>query len=634
MTSFIPLQRMRDRITLDKDDSEIAYFTSILYGYEFAIKLVTSAFVAAINDDADRHRYRIEYNLVRASGIGDWATALNDIFTGPSSAHLDAKAREYRNEITAKVAQGDWRYEATRLLRTALIELAIETEGQGTKAQLLQWFRDFALLRNKTRGHGAPSQTRLANACQPLEESWSLVVDNLSLYSIPWAYLRRNLSLKYRVCPLGDDDSPFAHMRVQKDINYEDGVYVAFDILRLCRLIHSNQDLSDFFVANGGFTGQKYEVLSYISGEIQHASADPYLKPSERLPGSQTEGKGQLDIVGEAFSNLPDPTPDYVTRDALEGQLRGELCATSRHPIVTLDGRGGIGKTSTALHVVSDLAQSADCPFTVILWFSARDIDLMPEGAKLVRPSGITIDDFARQYAELLDIPRRKERTFNARENFAHALSGETTDTTLFVFDNFETVVSPAEAFGWIDTYLRPPNKVLITTRIRGNFKADFPIHVEGMTESECKTLILSTAQRLGIRGRIDHDFMANIISESEGHPYVIKVLLGEVARSPSTKKVARVIASRDDILEALFERTFDAISPPARRVFLTLAGWRSVVPELAVEAVVVRPGNERMDVHKAIQELVNSSLVDEIGTSKSEYFLSVPLAAQPSVPT
>ena len=65
----------------------------------------------------------------------------------------------------------------------------------------------------------------------------------------------------------------------------------------------------------------------------------------------------------------------------------------------------------------------------------------------------------------------------------------------LFVFDNFETVVSPAETFAWLDTYIRLPNKVLITTRIRGNFKADFPIHVGGMTDSECETLISTTAQ-------------------------------------------------------------------------------------------------------------------------------------------
>jgi tetratricopeptide (TPR) repeat protein len=43
----------------------------------------------------------------------------------------------------------------------------------------------------------------------------------------------------------------------------------------------------------------------------------------------------------------------------------------------------------------------------------------------------------------------------------------------------------------------------------------------------------------------------------------------------------------------------------------------------------LIRPGNEKIDVRGAIEELVNSSLVDEIISSSEEYFLSVPLAAQ-----
>jgi hypothetical protein len=629
MTEFIPLKRMQERIFLDKNDSNAAYFTSLLYGYELVVKFVVSAFVASIGDDSDRHRYRLEYQLVRASGIGEWVSVLNDVFAGPASAHLDLRAKKHREEISGKVDESDWRFCATKLLREALIQINAEIEPQPKRSQLLQWFRDFSVLRNKTRGHGAISQAHLDNACEPLAQSLTLVIDNLALFSEPWAFIRRNMSNKYRVCKIGADDSPFAHLRSDKDLNYEDGIYIAMDMLRHCRLIHSDQDLSDFCIANGGFTDQKFEMLSYITGQVYYAPSSTYLRPAEQLPGSVTEGKGRLEITGNSFTNLPLKQSDYVERGDLQKQLRDELLSTMSHPIVTLDGRGGIGKTSTALYVITELAKQSGCPYSIILWFSARDIDLMPEGAKLVRPAGVTIDDFAIQFANLLELPGANERKFDARAALANALSEKSPDPTLFIFDNFETVVSPAEAFTWLDTYVRPPNKVLITTRIRGNFKADFPIHVSGMTEPECKTLISATAQRIGISGLMDEAFVTNLINESEGHPYIVKVLLGEVARSPSTRKVSRVMASRDDILDALFERTFDAMSPVARRVFLTLAGWKSVVPELAVEAVLIRPGNEQMDIPQAIQELLNSSLVDEIVASHDEYFLSVPLAAQ-----
>jgi hypothetical protein len=629
MTDFVPLRRMLDRIALDKEDSTSAYFSSLLYGYELAVKLTAAAFVAAIGDDSDRLRYRLEHHLVRASGVGEWVNALNETFAGPASAHLDHGARAYRNEINAKVGSNDWQYEASRLLRKALIELSIETEPQPLKSHLLQWFRDFAVLRNKTRGHGAPSQSRLDSSREPLGESLSLVIDNLSLFKAPWAFIRRNLSGKYRVCRIAGAVEPFAHLKTDKELSYEDGVYIALDVLRLSRLLHTDQDLSDFYLANGGFNDSRFESLSYITGAVEHIPSHYYLKPADQLPGSVTEGSRHLDILGNAFTNLPEKQADYVSRNELETELSIELMSTQNHPIVTLDGRGGIGKTSIALQVISKLAESEDCPFSTILWFSARDIDLIPEGAKLVRPAGITIDDFAGQFSSLMELPNRKEKSFNAREALSKALADSSLGPTLFVFDNFETVVSPGEAFTWLDTYVRLPNKVLITTRIRGNFRADFPIHVSGMSDIECETLIRQTAQRIGIAEALGQDFITSLIEESEGHPYVVKVLLGEVARSPKVRKVARVMASRDDILEALFERTFDSISPAARRIFLTLTGWRSVIPELAVEAVLIRPGNEKIDVRAAIEELVSSSLVDELISNADEYFLSVPLAAQ-----
>lgn len=627
---FIPLNRMRARIALEQQDSPSSYFFSLLYGCEFVIKLTTAGFVAAIGEDADRTRYRIEYRLIRATGIGEWVDSLNEVLAGPASAHLDESAKIKRKELNQKRAPGDWQFEAASRLRSVLHSLKVESEPQPAKAPLLQWYRDFAMLRNKTRGHGATSQLQLESICGPLSESLELVMENLSLFRSPWAYIRRKLSGKYRVCPLCDDDAPFRHLRTEKALRYNDGVHIAFDVLHQCRLVYSDSDVSDIFVANGGFTQQKYEVLSYVTGETQYQSSAPFLTPPDSLPDSVTAGRGQLDVVHDSFTNLPNLQTDYVERRELEDKLNLELIAP-RHPIITLDGRGGIGKTSTALRVVTRLLQSDECPFTVLIWLSARDIDLLLEGAKPVRPTGITIDDFAKQYAELLDMPRRHERGFDASGEFAKAFNGadDSQDSTLFVFDNFETLVSPAEAFKWIDTNVRLPNKVLITTRIRGNFKADYPIHVDGMREQESRALIKQTAGRLGLKDIVDEKFTRDLIEESEGHPYVMKVLLGEVARNPRIRKVERVMASRDDILEALFERSYEALSPGGRRVLLTLCSWRSVVPELAVEAVIIRPGNERLDVHEAISELVKCSFVDEMEAPDGEYFLSVPLAAQ-----
>ena len=101
------------------------------------------------------------------------------------------------------------------------------------------------------------------------------------------------------------------------------------------------------------------------------------------------------------------------------------------------------------------------------------------------------------------------------------------------------------------------------------------------------------------------------------------------MAKKQTATKPSRIVAGADDILTALFERTFTALSPAAQRVFLLLANWRSVVPELAVEAVILRSANERMDVADALRELERMSFIEEVVSEEDEaVFVSVPLAA------
>ena len=211
---------------------------------------------------------------------------------------------------------------------------------------------------------------------------------------------------------------------------------------------------------------------------------------------------------------------------------------------------------------------------------------------------------------------------------FAQALSKSQFGPTLYVFDNFETLRNPSELYMWIDTYIRSPNKVLITARHR-EFKGDYPIEVLGMTEAEANELIDQHSTRLGIRQIVEDDYREELYRESGGHPYVIKVLLGEVAKAHRCVNIERIVAGRDDVLTALFERTFAVLSPAAQRVFLTLCNWRSTIPQLALEAVMLRPGIEKLDVEGAIDELVRFSFI-ETSTSATdrETFVSVPLTA------
>ena len=219
MTDFIPIKRIAERIERDKDNSNSAFFSSLLLGYELTVKLTVAAFVGSLQDDKDRHRYRFEHRLVRASGLGEWVSVLQEMFTGPAAASLSNGAVVYRNELMQKSGAGDYRYDAVNALERAMKALMIFNRDTKAKPSLFDWFTDAVTLRNKTRGHGATTQAKIDAACLDLSDSLQLVFDNFSLFSCPWAYLRRNYSGKYRVCALTANDDRFDHMRTERELN-------------------------------------------------------------------------------------------------------------------------------------------------------------------------------------------------------------------------------------------------------------------------------------------------------------------------------------------------------------------------------------------------------------------------------
>lgn len=105
--------------------------------------------------------------------------------------------------------------------------------------------------------------------------------------------------------------------------------------------------------------------------------------------------------------------------------------------------------------------------------------------------------------------------------------------------------------------------------------------------------------------------------------------MLGEVSKERSLKNVRRIIAGKDEILTALFERTYSALSNSAKRIFLTLCHWRNILPEIAIEAVLNREENEFIKVEEAIEELHRYSFIELIKSILDEsVFISVPLTA------
>lgn len=204
----------------------------------------------------------------------------------------------------------------------------------------------------------------------------------------------------------------------------------------------------------------------------------------------------------------------------MEDELKKVLLEKERYPIVTLKGRGGIGKTSLAIHVIDEIINTFPNRFQVIVWFSARDVDLMVEGPKQVQAVVANQKDISIEYYSQIGEKKSKRTVIG---DFSKELTHNSIGDALYIFDNFETLSNPLEVFEWLDSYIRLPNKILITSRLSRNFKADYPVEVKGMNEDKCRSLIFNTASRFGIQDLLTEAYIDSLIEESDGHPHIVE---------------------------------------------------------------------------------------------------------------
>jgi hypothetical protein len=625
-----PIQLMQDRVSNESTDGDVAHFKALLRLGEMITKISVVNALALLDGDHDRHfRYEAEYTLVRATGVGSWAYEFQRLVTGPAKTAFRRDASSIMAQVTQRfsIASEEWQAQTLRLLQETEQALGVPTGSVRTeKSAIVSFFTRFANVRNKY-DHGSPVLGQVAAAADPLAKALELLSRNLRLLHLPWYLANETYAGSPRYLSLAGVklDLPDSAPR--------QGLFIIHNgTCLLLNLVEALPAGSDLYFANGHYKDKDhtYESLSYVTGSLQRSDGQQYSVEPRLLSQSESEGLTQLDLQGATWGNLPPRKSDYVERSELETELLDELLDPEIDPIITLGGPGGIGKTSTALQVLHSIAERGD--FDLILWFSARDVDLMDaEGAVPVKPKVLSFGDAATSYAQL--VAEMGHDVSVPDEAFKAALRGTVGERTLFVFDNFETILEPAALFASLKSNLRLPNKLLITTRFT-DFKGQYPIDIGGMEFSEFQELVEATASRLGIVTILSSapDFPRSLHRETFGHPYVVKIVLGDIAREKRIPgKVERVLAKRDDILDALFQRSFERLSIKAQRTFLLLCSWRSVVPLAALDAVQRRSGNqENLDVEDAVEELVVSSMIEVLRPDGREdpRWVNVPAAA------
>lgn len=597
------------RLNVIGPDASAYTFLIASYLAEAAIKTLAVVFYTGLTGRSSTDAYRLGYDLVRADGLGAWEQIIRES-TRPLASFLPADFNPLLAWATRKRTKPEdlpfreARDQAANVLNALGQDLSQnDVQKQVTILGLITYL---VQIRNKTKAHGAVGPDFFAQSNQAYIAAVRVLLDDCPAFAWRWLHLSVRDKGSVRAIVLGGDNP--RHLRAAESSGItvrRPGVHFQTDnqTYSCADLLRTNLECTEFLLPNGGYRDRRAEFIDYGNGQTYDEDVHQFDLPPAPLPPSETEGMPILDVQSNLFGNLPAVPQGYVLRRELQRNLRERLLDRN-HPIITLHGQGGVGKTSLALFVAHDLAADAEPHFEHIVWFSARDIDLRPRGPSRVRPAILDLNAVSKAFAALFGGEGGVDRFAKDLRLVPPGVSRG----NLYIFDNFETLLDPSGLHEFLDTHTHLPNKVLITSRERA-FKADYPIEVRGMEREEAEEMMRGVARALHIGGLVTSEVIDRIYQYTGGHAYVMRVIIGEIAKEGRYVPPKSMMAARIDIAEAVFQRSFDRLSPAGRFVFLTVANSKSIISEVAIQGVL---GLRDLDVRVGIEECQRLSLITE----------------------
>ena len=191
----------------------------------------------------------------------------------------------------------------------------------------------------------------------------------------------------------------------------------------------------------------------------------------------------------------------FVGRDAEIENLQQLLSFESPTPRISLEGLGGVGKTSLVLDVAYGYLLAGkylDYPFEAIVFTSAKPQHFTSKGIlpRLLRER--TLQDILRAIARTIKCP--DTATTNFRETYEQVYSRLASMPTLLIIDNLDALEESLEVISFL--YELPPTvKVVITSRESTPFTR---IRLNPLTQTEGLRLIQNQAAEKNVELALD----------------------------------------------------------------------------------------------------------------------------------
>jgi LuxR family glucitol operon transcriptional activator len=334
------------------------------------------------------------------------------------------------------------------------------------------------------------------------------------------------------------------------------------------------------------------------------------LEVVSQFPGLSAGERMALPEPPCVYHNLPQPDyGHFVGRDEELDRIHQLLkpYPQSRYHIITIDGIGGIGKSTLALEAAYRYLRHYDIlppeeRFDAIIWASAKQNVLTADGIVSRRQALRTLDDVYTTISTTLE----REDITRARAEEQPALMDRALcqQRTLLILDNFETVDDEQ-----VLTFVREvpdPTKVMVTTR--HHIDVAYPVRLMGMPKADGLALIQQECKEKGVT-ITDADAL-KLYKRTGGVPLAMVWSVAQIGYGYNVETLLRRLAQpTSDMARYCFEAALKHVrGQPAHRLLMALALF---VPDASREALGYVADLPEFDRDDGLVELERLSLVN-----------------------
>lgn len=274
----------------------------------------------------------------------------------------------------------------------------------------------------------------------------------------------------------------------------------------------------------------------------------------------------------------------------------------SRSYIISIEGIGGVGKTSLALEVAYECLFASEnnssdeiAKYKSFVWVGTKD-------------QGVTLDNILDEIAQTLEYTFfMKQHLDEKRKTIIKLLKD---NPCLLIIDGFENIKDDNVRIFLRDS-LPEPSKVLLTTRVQTIESRSIPLR--GLPDIDAIELIRSHSQELQLIAinNADSKILLRLCKATGGLPLAIKWALGQIKqKGQSLDAVLEFLYNaKGDVFDQIFSRSWNLLSEESQRILYSMTVFADSTFQEAISAASGVPFGFEFD--EAIGQLVEMSLVD-----------------------